>query len=218
MASSSQQLLAQYGIHLLDPHRALDAFHTIVTASDTQSAIVEIDWPIAKPLFELKRERPLLAQVGTQDDVGSDEDFPQETNGTSLQALPADELLSRLTQWVQEEVSKVLQVAPGKTLPGKKGFFKLGMDSLMAVEVAKNLAKRVGFLVPATAVFDYPTVDEFARHLTDRVDDCRECHSHSEPTPGRERSQPTAETTEGEPTDEELMGKLARLESLIEDV
>ena len=213
MASSSQQLLAEYGIHLLDPDRALDAFHSAVTAKDTQSAIVEIDWAIAKPLFELKRNRPLLSQVGDQDAVT--EALIQETNQSPLNALSADELLSRLTQWVEDEVSRVLQVAPGTVLQGNKGFFKLGMDSLMAVEVAKNLTKRFGFLVPATAIFDYPTVNELASHLTDRVN---QSHSRLQPASVEEHLQLTIDTKEGEPTDEELKGKLARLEALIEDV
>jgi len=45
------------------------------------------------------------------------------------------------------------------------GFFEFGMDSLELVEVQNKLSDQLGLELPATLLFDFPTVDVLARHL-----------------------------------------------------
>ena len=60
-----------------------------------------------------------------------------------------------------------LRTSPDPTI----GFFDLGMDSLMAVELRNRLNRAFAseLTVSNTAVFDYPNVSEFARHLLDQL-------------------------------------------------
>ena len=56
-----------------------------------------------------------------------------------------------------------LPTAPEPTV----GFFDLGMDSLMAVELRNRLNRAFAeeYVVPNTVVFDYPDIASLARHL-----------------------------------------------------
>lgn len=47
----------------------------------------------------------------------------------------------------------------------ERGFFEMGLDSLMAVELASRLSKGLGVAVPSSALFNYPTIRELAEHL-----------------------------------------------------
>jgi phthiocerol/phenolphthiocerol synthesis type-I polyketide synthase B len=45
-----------------------------------------------------------------------------------------------------------------ETLDPSAGFFQLGMDSLMSVTLQRRMSESLGEFLPASVVFDYPTV------------------------------------------------------------
>src|SRR5690606_41842158 len=49
------------------------------------------------------------------------------------------------------------------------GFFDLGMDSLMAVELRRRLEAGVGKDIPVTLVMDYPRIEDVADYLLGEV-------------------------------------------------
>ena len=52
-----------------------------------------------------------------------------------------------------------------QSLDPSAGFFQFGMDSLMSVTLQRALAESLGLAVPASVVFDYPTVDALTGYL-----------------------------------------------------
>jgi acyl transferase domain-containing protein/SAM-dependent methyltransferase len=80
-------------------------------------------------------------------------------------ALPA-ERHQVLVEFVTEQVAGVLRLDPGAVGPRER-LMDLGLDSLMAVELRTRLALGLDLPrgLPATLVFDHPTVEAIARHL-----------------------------------------------------
>jgi acyl transferase domain-containing protein/acyl-CoA synthetase (AMP-forming)/AMP-acid ligase II/acyl carrier protein len=70
-----------------------------------------------------------------------------------------------LISHIQAEVSEVLGVPAGCTLDMTQGFFDMGFDSLMALELKNRLDATVGRLLPPTLVFDFPSIASIASHL-----------------------------------------------------
>jgi len=67
--------------------------------------------------------------------------------------------------------------------PPQVGFFDLGMDSLMAVELRNRINRALvgAYVAPASVVFDHPTAERLARHLLDAVS-ADEAEAAPEPT------------------------------------
>ena len=59
----------------------------------------------------------------------------------------------------------VMGMPASETLDPSAGFFQLGMDSLMSVTLQRALSESLGEFLPASVVFDYPTVYSLTDHL-----------------------------------------------------
>ena len=74
-----------------------------------------------------------------------------------------------LLAYLQKEVSQILGFAKAQRLEPQQGFFDLGMDSLMAVELKNRLQRSLGSPLPTPIAFDYPSVEALGRYLVEAV-------------------------------------------------
>ena len=146
------------------PEQGLKAFDRLVREDVTHSVVMAMDWSVFEEAVE---ERPplvedLLSAAGEDevDSAGAPKDLLSR-----LRETPASERESVLVAFLQGEVQAVLRLpsAPAATV----GFFDLGMDSLMAVELRNRLNRALSgvYTAPNTLVFDYPDIATLATHL-----------------------------------------------------
>ncbi|MGW7820223.1 SDR family NAD(P)-dependent oxidoreductase [Streptomyces puniciscabiei] len=76
---------------------------------------------------------------------------------------PADGALRR----VEEQVAAVLGLSADERLARRRGLFEQGLDSLTAVELRDRLAAEFGLDLPATIVFERPTIEALAGFLAE---------------------------------------------------
>ena len=145
------------------PQQGLRAFDQLVRQDVTTSVVMSMDWSVFEEAVE---DRPPFLEdlLSTESDDEADSPASAEDLLSRLQEAPAsrEELL---VSFLQQEVQAVLRLptAPEPTV----GFFDLGMDSLMAVELRNRLNRAFAeeYVVPNTVVFDYPDIASLARHL-----------------------------------------------------
>ena len=70
-----------------------------------------------------------------------------------------------LVDHVSALVAAVMGLASPQSLDPSAGFFQFGMDSLMSVTLQRSLSESLGEVLPASVVFDYPTVEALAGYL-----------------------------------------------------
>jgi acyl carrier protein len=87
-----------------------------------------------------------------------------------LVALSSDLQRSALLEThVREQLAIVLKTSTQRIDP-RKPMGAMGVDSLMALEFVRRLTRSTGVKLPATAVFNYPTVATLAKNIRSRMD------------------------------------------------
>ena len=146
------------------PQQGLRAFDRLVRQDVTTSVVMSMDWDVFEEAVE--DPPPLLEDLlSAASEAGAGDDASSEDVLTRLRGTLAAERQDLLVSFVQGEVQAVLRLssAPAPTV----GFFDLGMDSLMAVELRNRLNRAFAgtYTAPNTLVFDYPNIAELAAHL-----------------------------------------------------
>ena len=135
---------------------------------EANAAVAAVDWPVFGESIE---GRPsLLEDLLTVAPVDEDQSSSEDLLG-QLATTPPAQREELLASFLQRELQAVLRL-PAAPEPDV-GFFDLGMDSLMAVELRNRLNRAFSeaYVAPNTVVFDHPTIMDLARHLAGEIAD-----------------------------------------------
>ena len=169
------------------PEQGFKALERLLHQDATGTAMAVVDWPVFGESLDGRPSllEELLAVDTDKGDSSSSEDLLER-----LASTPAAGREDLLASFLQGEVQAVLRLpsAPAATV----GFFDLGMDSLMAVELRNRLNRAFSdtYVAPNTLVFDFPTIADLARHLVDAL---------GEPAPATEAASEAALEAVSEP-------------------
>ena len=162
---------AALGGRWFTPQQGLRALDRLVRQDGTHSVVMAMDWSVFEEAAESRP--PLLEDLLTAAQEAAEE-APESSSDdvlTRLRNTPSAERENVLVSFLQGEVQSVLRLSstPAPTV----GFFDLGMDSLMAVELRNRLNRALSgsYTAPNTLVFDYPDISSLATHLIDEIGD-----------------------------------------------
>ena len=161
------------GTGWITPRQGLRAFETMLRHDLTTGMAAAVDWPTFAASHQTS-ERFLEELLSpTPGHAGAEREMPVDLL-SQLRSVPALDREAVLVSLVQKELQAVMRL-PTPPASGV-GFFDLGMDSLMAVELRNRLNRAMAdeYVLGGTVVFDYPDVTTLARHLaaelSERVD------------------------------------------------
>jgi acyl carrier protein len=122
-----------------------------------------------------------------------------------------------LLEFVRETVVQVLRLDASRAVDRRHRLMDLGFDSLMAVELRDRLATGLALTrkLPATLVFDHPSIEDIASHLGGEVLPRRGSPSPSLTLDGDARSSAAADAVarlSEEEAEALLLQRLERLE------
>ncbi|WP_264990832.1 type I polyketide synthase, partial [Mycobacterium kiyosense] len=167
--------LEQRGVKALSPADALAGMAEVMAASGGNGAngangvVARIDWARFLPLYQLGGKRSFLADLEREVPESAVAPATFGSSGTTrlveqLTAAPVQQRKKILVEFLRDVVAEVTRT-DGAEIREEAGFFDLGMDSLMAVELRRRVEQAVGRELPATLAMDHPRLVDVADYL-----------------------------------------------------
>lgn len=176
------EALRGQGIGSLAPERALDLLEQALGSCRPQVAAFALDRAHAGESKAGSRRPRLLAGL-----LGGGRPVAQPDEATlagELRDLPVDSRRARLERLLCEKLGRVLKIAPDR-IERRKPLGTVGVDSLIALEFRRHLEAALDLALPATMVFNHPTVVDLAAYLSDRIAPDATSSSRVESAPGK---------------------------------
>jgi NAD(P)-dependent dehydrogenase (short-subunit alcohol dehydrogenase family)/acyl carrier protein len=173
-SADATRFLEQSDLLPLDPERALHSMGVLMDAGVPQRTVAAVRWRSIKAAFAVSGGR-LLDEIGAAVEGRSEPEGEVEREGAEagfvaeLRGLPPAQARERLTTHVREQVAGVLALPVDRLMEAGLGFFRLGMDSLMTVDLRSRLEHSLGLRLPPTIAFEYPTVESLSAQLAERL-------------------------------------------------
>jgi acyl carrier protein len=155
--------VADGGLRLLEPELALLTLGQLMASRESRIAVVDVDWTRLKDLYQVHGRQPLFDQMGGQD--ADAVTIEQATLVAELRTIAPGERFERLARPLESLIADVLRLDGDHTVDRELGFFDMGVDSLMAIQIKDRIQQLVGRELPASVCFDYPTVVALVDHL-----------------------------------------------------
>ena len=162
------------GIGVIPPEDGLRILEGLLKQSPAQVGVSPIDWPVFLRQFDAPLFASFAAARTTLQSSAAAKQATQSEIRTilnQLQKVTPAKRRDMLTQFVQEQVALVLGADNPHTIDERTPLNALGLDSLMAVELRNRLGAGLDLAktLPATLVFDYPTIVAITQFLLQGV-------------------------------------------------
>jgi phthiocerol/phenolphthiocerol synthesis type-I polyketide synthase B len=131
-------------------------------AAGVHSVVVEADWPLLAAAY---RTRGSLRIVDDLLPIPGETAMPESVFRIALGKGAPERRHDMVLDQVARLAANVMGLPPTESLDPSTGFFQLGMDSLMSVTLQRTLSDTLGEFLPASVVFDYPTVYSLTDYL-----------------------------------------------------
>jgi acyl transferase domain-containing protein/aryl carrier-like protein len=169
----TQERWSEQGIGRIDPRAGLEVLDLLLARPAGPAAPHVAVLPVSWPSFLARAGRPIpffadLAQEG----AGRPEEAADEVGQAlreRLRATPENQRLGLLREHVREQVRSVLRLDPSFPLDLDQPLTELGLDSLVGLELTRALGASVGRAVPATLLYEQPTLEALSGWLASEL-------------------------------------------------
>ncbi len=154
------------GIKGIAPAHVVETIEFLIPQEISHAAVMRTDWELLKRSYTELLSAPWASGLVS---ANSGQSANEPDLLTSLQQISADDRKPIVVEFLQQQVCRVMGFGSGDEPEPDRGLFELGMDSLLALELKNRVQLGLKRDFPATAVFDYPSIDSLADYLLREV-------------------------------------------------
>jgi acyl transferase domain-containing protein/acyl carrier protein/SAM-dependent methyltransferase/NAD(P)-dependent dehydrogenase (short-subunit alcohol dehydrogenase family) len=157
--------IGRFGLKTMPSDLALQAMSFVIADSSAQWIVADVDWDVLGEAFAMWGHSKLFERVRAKREVATENrDWIER-----LERVEAEDRRNLVATLVAKETRYILGLTTDDRLDPDRGFFELGMDSLMSVQLKARLEQAVGRVLPATLTFTYPTVHNLSDFIANQV-------------------------------------------------
>jgi NADPH:quinone reductase-like Zn-dependent oxidoreductase len=166
LSRRAQASWRERGLIPMGEDEAFAALERALAGEVREALVAKVDWPRALIDEGVGKNRFFFAAMQVREPTA--QAFPPVEQGglAAIRALPGALRRNALIEAVAARARVVLDLSTDAILPSAHPLKELGLDSLMAVELRNQLARFGGVALPATLVFDHPTLEALADRLS----------------------------------------------------
>jgi NADPH:quinone reductase-like Zn-dependent oxidoreductase len=164
--------LAAQGLSPITPRQGIQALERVMAGREPQVAVLPANWRRFLDRSGANLHEHLLADlVGSEpvSAVTAGKSSSQTDIRASLESAPASRRPAIVSAFVRERALRALGLDPSRAVDPRAPLGEMGLDSLLAVELRNTLGKAVGRTLPATLLFDYPTIETLTAYFLNDV-------------------------------------------------
>jgi acyl carrier protein len=170
LASRGANAWSARGLGWIDPDHAFEQVAQLLAAHATQVIAAPIDWvqflerlPAGEDRSFFRAVEPMVRRASAAPALTSTSQVVSVVDG--WRAAPASAWRELVIAHVLERTRQVLGMDDLFVIPEGVALKDVGLDSLMAVELRNVLTRSLGSSLPATLLFDYPSLDALSNYL-----------------------------------------------------
>ncbi|MGE0158272.1 MAG: SDR family NAD(P)-dependent oxidoreductase [Gemmatimonadales bacterium] len=165
-ASRGHDPWASRGLGAITPEAGFAGLEALLREGTAHGLILPIDWGRFHAQLPSGLDRDFFAAVAPTPTTRGTAAAPREDGFVSrLLAEPPNRRVPLLREHLVGHALRVLGVDAATRVDPRVPLKDIGLDSLMAVELRNALARSFGRALPATLLFDYPTIDALGDYL-----------------------------------------------------
>lgn len=162
-----QEAFSYSGVNGFTAEQALYILHTLLRQQSAQVAAVRIDWNLFLQSSLAKKYSLLVSQLAATEPINADTLFHVASWREKILAQPsAQERSALLVDYLKTQIAQTLHLETAH-IGIHDPLSNLGTDSFMALELRNRLERDLSLALPATLVWNFPTLAALTVHLGD---------------------------------------------------
>jgi acyl transferase domain-containing protein/acyl carrier protein len=171
----SRSWLKRRGLTAIKPEVSFSALSYLLQNDAVQMAVVDVNWPLFRRIYQSWGKHPLFDDLpklcSGESCEGRIQDSPLHGQmRRQLLDAPESDRQTILVAYLQTQTSQIMGISlESGLLNPNQGFFSLGLDSIMAVELRQWIIQDMDIDLPMTALFDFPSMTKLAVYINEML-------------------------------------------------
>jgi myxalamid-type polyketide synthase MxaB len=154
-----QRMWSSMGIAAIAERAGFATLEMLMRQAPAQAVVVHADWAKVARWSPTGSTPPLLLELAGDDGANAAASAEWLAFVEHLKAVTPGERKGLLVEHFRAQVARVLGLKSGSEIDARTPLVDLGLDSLMAVELANQLRATTGAKLRVTQLFDHPSID-----------------------------------------------------------
>lgn len=154
------------GLRPFAPQSAIELLSKSWIGGKAHQVMVDVAWDRFREILEMRRPHPLFGALGRSLSTASGVTGEKSAFFKSLTPLDPADRAEKIVSYMQTHLGRIVGKAEGELVDPEMPLMDLGIDSIMALEIKKQLEADTGQAMRATLIFDYPTINKIAEYFS----------------------------------------------------